>query len=89
LSVKIEDFEKIKENTKVDDEIKNKQIEINQVKNITEIKKLLTSNIFLYDFSNLKESFLKILDTSVEKNIENHLNDNLSDKVKGRNFITT
>lgn len=89
LSIKIDDFEEIKENNKIDDEIKNKEIEIKQVKNITEIKKLLTSSIFLYDFSSLKESFLKTLDTSVEKNIESHLNDNLNDKVKGRNFITT
>jgi hypothetical protein len=89
LSIKIDDFEKIKENNKIDDEIKNKEIEIKQVKNITEIKKLLISSIFLYDFSSLKESFLKTLDTSVEKNIESHLNDNLNDKVKGRNFITT
>lgn len=89
LTVKIEEFEKIKENNKIDDEIKNKETEIKQVKNITEIKKLLTSSIFLYDFSSLKESFLKTLDTSVEINIESHLNDNLSDKIKGRNFITT
>lgn len=88
LSLKIEEFWKIKENTKVDEEITNKQIEIKQINNITKINELLESNSFSYDFSSLKECFSKTLDTSVEKSIENHLNDNLTNKVKGRNFIT-
>ncbi len=89
LPVKIEYFEKIKENNNIDDEIKNKETEIRQVKNITEIKKLLTSNIFLYDFSNLKEAFQKTLDTSIEHSITNHLNQNLNDGKNGKNFIAT
>ena len=89
LSVKIEDFEKIKENSKVDDDIKNKTTEIKRLKNIAEIIKLLNANLFIYEFSGLKTSFSKTLDTSIEKNIEGHLNENLNDKAKGRNFITT
>lgn len=89
LPLKIDDFQKIKENKNIDEDIKNKEIEIKQVKNITEINKLLASNLFIYDFITLKSTFLKTLDNSIEKSIEKHLDDNLKDKVKWMNFIAT
>ena len=89
LPIKIEDFEKIKENLKVDDDIKTKSVELKQVNNIAEIAKLLASNLFLYDFTGLKEAFIKTLDTSIEDSITSHLNENLNDVKNGKNFIAT
>lgn len=83
----IHDFRKLPEDTEIDNKILQKQQEIKQAENKDEIKQLIRSSIFGNDFSWLVQVMKETLDLSIEKKFSEHLDHNINDTVRWRNFL--
>ncbi len=83
----IHDFRKLPEDTEIDNKILQKQQEIKQAENKDGIKQLIRSSIFGNDFSWLVQVMKETLDLSIEKKFSEHLDHNINDTVRWRNFL--
>ncbi|MBU4210406.1 AAA family ATPase [Patescibacteria group bacterium] len=71
----------------VEKEIKKKKEEIKRLKNIASLKQVIFNSPLASKFEKFSISMQKTLDTSAEKNIEEHINNHWKDTRASKNFL--
>lgn len=82
-----EAFLKVEKIANVDKEIKKKKEKIQRLKNIAALKQLISASPFASTFANFVTAMQKTLDTSVENNIDEHINNHWKDDHASKNFL--
>lgn len=80
-------FLKAKETKNVTDEIRQKEGEIQRLKNLAALKQLISVSPLATTFEKFFVSMHKTLDTSAEQNITEHIRNHWGDDKASRNFI--
>lgn len=82
-----ETFLKIKEVEKIQEKIDIKKEELKRLNNIATLKELIKNSPLSDTFKYFSTIIQKTLDTSAEKNIENHINKHWKDAYASKNFL--
>lgn len=80
-------FLKVAEIADVDKEIEKKKEEIQRIKNIAALKQLISASPFASTFDNFSVAMQKTLDTSAEKNIDEHIRKHWKNEHASKNFL--
>lgn len=80
-------FLKVAEIAVIDKEIEKKKEEIQRLKNIAALKQLISTSPLTSTFNNFSAAMQKTLDTSAEKNINEHIHNHWKDEHASKNFL--
>lgn len=80
-------FLKAAEVENIDKEIEKKKEEIQRLKNIAALKQLISTSPLASTFANFSVAMQKTLDTSAEKNIDEHIRNHWKDEHASKNFL--
>lgn len=80
-------FLRLKDDSNIDQKIKETQDQIKQQENLDSLKILVSKTPLKSTFSNFKVEFLKTLDLSVEENVNKHIEKNWKDATASKDFL--